>query len=420
VRMAKKSKTAPTTEKIEQKNGEHEPEVKQGEALAVRERESLVEWTPRFAMTVDQAVELEQQKQEFMQRVLKEGFHYGKIPGAGDRKVLFKAGAEALCAAMRLHPELSDAEPPVVDETGELHGGEPYWSFRRTCRMYVQTGPGPDDRMLVAQAEGSCNSFEIKYRYRDTQRTCPDCGKAAIRQARPAKDKPDQKNLGFYCWKKIGGCGANFQWNEQRIITQKVGREKNKDVMDTANTGLKMADKRALVATTLIATGFSTDFTQDLEDKVLDGDGYVGEPDGPDAGDTQSSASVDRQAAPAPKASGSAQTASAPPKVEVDPETKTKQQVVVALGNSLDPPWAPANYAEGWEAMGKDYRLLIGTLVELHMICHGANCAHITAVPSSIDYVYTTEGAQRAWVNKMAEKLTKPAGQDVDPDDIPF
>ena len=47
---------------------------------------------------------------------------------------------------------------------------------------------------------------------------------------------------------------------------------KNPDVADLVNTILKMADKRALVAATLIATGMSEYFTQDIEDFVQQGD----------------------------------------------------------------------------------------------------------------------------------------------------
>jgi hypothetical protein len=43
---------------------------------------------------------------------------------------------------------------------------------------------------------------------------------------------------------------------------------KNPDVSDLVNTILKMADKRALVAATLIATGLSEYFTQDMDDFV--------------------------------------------------------------------------------------------------------------------------------------------------------
>ena len=51
-------------------------------------------------------------------------------------------------------------------------------------------------------------------------------------------------------------------------IGAKVYRVPNPDVADQANTVLKMAEKRALVAAVLIATNISEYFTQDIEDYV--------------------------------------------------------------------------------------------------------------------------------------------------------
>src|ERR1700730_1812258 len=102
------------------------------------------------------------------------------------------------------------------------------------------------------------------------QQVCPPCGIEAIRQSKPPKDEPDKKELGFYCWRKIGGCGASFRHDDDRILEQKLGRIPNPDIFDLENTGLKMSGKRALVATTLIATGCSDLFTQDLEDRIDD------------------------------------------------------------------------------------------------------------------------------------------------------
>ncbi len=50
------------------------------------------------------------------------------------------------------------------------------------------------------------------------------------------------------------------------IVNQQTGRVLNPDVADQANTILKMACKRALVAAVLVATNASELFTQDVED----------------------------------------------------------------------------------------------------------------------------------------------------------
>lgn len=217
----------------------------------------LTAWTPTFAMSVAEAVEQVSMKREFMRKVMVEGTHYGTIPGT-PKPSLWKPGAELLLSAMGLHAELTDAAPPTLDVTGREHGGEPFIEYRRACTIYRQIGPAEHDRMVIARAEGSCSSWEVKYRYRDAKRKCPDCGEETIFESK--------KDPGWFCWKSKGGCGHTFAEGDQRITDQKLGRVKNLEVVDAANTILKMADKRAFVASTLLATGCSDIFTQDLSD----------------------------------------------------------------------------------------------------------------------------------------------------------
>jgi hypothetical protein len=42
---------------------------------------------------------------EIMQSVMRDGQHYGKIPGCGDKPTLYKAGAEILATTFALAPE---------------------------------------------------------------------------------------------------------------------------------------------------------------------------------------------------------------------------------------------------------------------------------------------------------------------------
>ncbi len=83
------------------------------------------------------------------------------------------------------------------------------------------------------------------------------------------------------CFAKRGGCGQKFGDKDQSIIGQEIGQVKNPDVADLANTILKMADKRALVAATLIATGLSEYFTQDIEDFITGEYTEVAKPENP-------------------------------------------------------------------------------------------------------------------------------------------
>jgi hypothetical protein len=94
---------------------------------------------------------------------------------------------------------------------------------------------------LVATGDGSCSTRESKYAYRKGERTCPACEQATIR-------KDNKGEGGWYCWAKIGGCGAKFARGDQAIEGQNVSRMANPDIADVENTVLKMAIKRATVA----------------------------------------------------------------------------------------------------------------------------------------------------------------------------
>lgn len=195
-------------------------------------------------LSIDQLVGMVAKVQEAMKRVMKDGEDYGVIPGTKGKPTLLKPGAEKLAMMFRLAPEFSVEEEREGDHR----------TYRTTCRM-VHIGTG----RLFSLAVGSCSTRESKYAWRKGDRTCPKCGAAAIR-----KSKED--NGGFYCWTKIDGCGAKFHANDPAIASQPLGRVENPDLPDCWNTVLKMSNKRALVAATLLATGASCIFSHDIED----------------------------------------------------------------------------------------------------------------------------------------------------------
>jgi len=237
-----------------------EGEFTESTALVATNESAITSWTPSFAVSVDAAIEMKRQKKRFFQEVMENDKHYGVIPGTGTKPTLFKAGAEMLLSNMGLQAELSNEIDPILDFTGEHHGGEPFIRYNRRCTVYRQTGSHEHARTVVARAAGSCSSWEPKYRYRNAERKCPKCGAAAITKSK-LEDSP-----GFFCFAKKGGCGAKFGLKDPDIIAQETGKVINPDIAELDNTLLKMADKRALVAATLIATGCSDIFTQDVED----------------------------------------------------------------------------------------------------------------------------------------------------------
>jgi hypothetical protein len=183
------------------------------------------------------------------EEVMIEDVHYGVIPGT-NKPTLLKPGAETLCTAFALYPEF---EP--LDEVKEWDADEPFFFFRYRCTLRSRDG-----RFTVGSGIGSCNSREKKYRWRTAERVCPHCKTAAIIKGK------EEYGGGWLCWNKKGGCGAKFSDGDPTIEDQEVGLVPNPDIADQVNTIDKMAQKRALIAATLVAVGASEFFTQDIED----------------------------------------------------------------------------------------------------------------------------------------------------------
>lgn len=211
-------------------------------------------------LDLDGAIARRQAVITYTKKLLVEKVDYGTIPGTGDKPTLLKPGAEKLASLFGLTPDFDPMET-ILDWTGEAHGGEPFFFIRYRCTL--RRGD-----MAVGQGVGSCNSWEKKYRWRQSERTCPECGQAAIIKGRA------EYGGGWVCFKKKGGCGYKFPDGDGRIESQPVGQVKNPDPADVVNTIDKMAQKRALVAAVLIAVNASELFTQDVEDysDVIDGD----------------------------------------------------------------------------------------------------------------------------------------------------
>lgn len=196
--------------------------------------------------------------QEFVAGYLKEDEDFGIIPGTA-KPTLYKPGADKLCELYGLADTYRFAIPPVEDFKAE----PPLFDYTIECSLWHR------DR-LVATGMGSCNSYESKYKFRDQQRICPICHKAAIIKAKNfATNEPE----GWVCWKKRDGCGAKFVDGDKAIETQPTGKSINDDIATLKNTILKMAKKRAKIDATLSATRSSGVFTQDMEDIGTTGDG---------------------------------------------------------------------------------------------------------------------------------------------------
>lgn len=207
--------------------------------------EALVQ--QRGELSVQAVVDRKRKLVEVMDAVMREGEHYGRIPGCGNKPALFKSGAEVLATTFGLAPRFKLVR---TDHPGG------HREYEVTCRLvHVASGN------VVAEGLGSCSTLESKYRWRRGERVCPACGKAGT----VIKGRADFGG-GWLCFAKKDGCGAKWPDGAAEIETQSVDRVENPDIADTYNTVLKMGKKRALVDATLTAVGASDILIQDLED----------------------------------------------------------------------------------------------------------------------------------------------------------
>ncbi len=179
----------------------------------------VVEGERQYPLTAMAVVARVRLIQEVMANVMKKDVHYGTIPGT-PKPTLYKPGAEQLLVTFRIAP----AEPKVED-----------LSTSDSIRYRV-TRSGISNGVPVAAGVGEASSDEEKYKWRR-----PVCD--AEFEATPE----DRRRLKF---KRDGSSDKQIRTNPA----------------DVANTILKMADKRAFVAMTLLATAASDCFSQDLED----------------------------------------------------------------------------------------------------------------------------------------------------------
>ena len=202
---------------------------------------------PTAPLTVEQVLLHVSLIQQIMRAAMKEGEHYGCIPGCGDKPTLLKPGAEKLCLLFRLAPTYE------VEERLLERGHREYRVT--TTLTSIMT------RVNIGQGVGACTTLENKYRFRAgaTEPTDRPVPRAYwdLRQEDPAKAQLLIGGKGFTP-KKVDGQG----W----MVAKGGEKVENDNPADHYNTVLKMAKKRALVDAVLTTTAASDIFTQDLEE----------------------------------------------------------------------------------------------------------------------------------------------------------
>lgn len=206
---------------------------------------------PPMELSVEDVVSRVEKIQTLMKKVMKLDEHYGIIPGTA-KPTLLKPGAEKLNFMFQLVPEFQIQKSDLPDGHRE---------YVVKCRLHHRpTGT------LVAEGDGSCSTLESKFRYRKGYLE-KDVGGLPDKFWDMPKD--DQKNF----LKMIFGPGEykpKKRANEWRVMKIEGFGEKteNKDIADTYNTVLKIAEKRAYVNATILACAVSDIFTQDVEDGI--------------------------------------------------------------------------------------------------------------------------------------------------------
>lgn len=231
---------------------------------------------------LQEALKAYQLKKAFIEQIMIEGVDFGPAFPGSEKKVLLKPGMEKLCSFFGL-TAVQVIEDSVEDWTGEEHKGEPFFYYHVAVELY-------HGERLVGRANGSCNSFESKYRYRWVpEHELPPGTDTSTLMSRDdtlsefafAIDKAE--TTGKYgkpaeYWQRFldaiqDGTAVKYMRKTAKgseYEAYKIGgtsyRIPNPDVADVANTVLKMAFKRGLGSVVQVVTGVSEWFTVDIDD----------------------------------------------------------------------------------------------------------------------------------------------------------
>ncbi len=243
--------------------------------------------------------------QELMKSVMKEGEHYGTIPGCGPKPTLLQPGAQKLCFSFRLAP--TEQRKEVRDHPG----GHREYDF--TVRLiHRPTGE------MVADGVGCCSTLESKYRYRN---------EVVGPVPQGYWDTRDQNLIGV-------GNSVKKKGDKWVVVRQVEGS----DPADFYNTVEKMAWKRAMVHACVNGLAASDIFTQDIEDMKSQ---LASEDDEP----TPKAAPPPPPAAPAPAPEPSAAPQQPPPPAAAPPDEEEMRARGLWV-KSLEDAWEQT----GWSA----------------------------------------------------------------------
>jgi hypothetical protein len=209
----------------------------------------------KYVVTAEELHDQVQAIQHVMKAVMKDGEHFGTIPGCGDKKTLMKSGAEKIMMTFRL---ANDTDVEVI----EMQGG--HREYRVKCTLY-----SPDGQRL-GTGIGSCCTMEGKYRFRSGTGEVTDVIVPKAYWDARRDDSSKAAKILKDAAVSAGIEGDRFATKKDENGTWKIAsvieKVEHDNPADFYNTCLKMAKKRALVDATLTTTAASDIFTQDIED----------------------------------------------------------------------------------------------------------------------------------------------------------
>lgn len=209
--------------------------------------------------------------EEIVKRLLKSGEDYGTVPGIS-KPFLHLPGAEKLEKfygfAVRQEAERVIGERATI-KMGDYEGNSrmddpradsqnwlaPPLAYHVRSYVHLRDFDGP----VIDVGFGEANVWEEKYRYRNEEPTCPECGRSGLIKRKSPPNLAGKWNCPN--WGGKGGCNRVFEPNDERIKTG--GKVENTDPWSLAETILLMASKRSFVHGIRRATGTSGYFTQD-------------------------------------------------------------------------------------------------------------------------------------------------------------
>jgi hypothetical protein len=324
-------------------------------------------------MSMQLAVRRYNELLDFTKQIMKDRKDYGCVPGV-DKPSLLKPGAEKLCNFFGLTPTFE-----IVEKAELWDAEEPFFFYFYKAKLWR----GQD---LIGEGDGSCNSRESKYRYRWVgESQLPEGASKAKLTTRGGRtsefefaiEKADTAG-------KYGKPAAYWQSfkdaiaNKTAALIQKpikdgrtfpaweidctVYRVPNPDVCDQVNTIQKMAQKRALVAATLIACNASEYYTQDIEDMdIIDVTPIPSQQHKPPIATAGPEKGAAATAPPGETSGRKSEEARNDVKSQAGPTMVSKPASVIPAGVEL-----PPEVKALWDRMGNKKAEIVEVIAELH------------------------------------------------------